>query len=107
VSLFAFGRSIKLTATGPSGLVAMKNLKEEGFNVTGFDRNSYVGGLWQFTAENQTSVMETTIVNISRERVGLVQMKRFLTLILTTTRVASLISHLAMVSEFMSAKNIW
>src|SRR4051794_25643326 len=54
---------------GPAGLVAVKNLAEEGFQVTGFDRNSYVGGLWQYNEADQTSVMETTVVNISRERV--------------------------------------
>lgn len=31
----------------------MKNLLEEGFNVTGFDRNSYVGGLWHYNEENK------------------------------------------------------
>ncbi|CAN9370583.1 unnamed protein product [Alternaria alternata] len=53
---------------GPAGLVALKNLREEGFHATGFDRNEYVGGLWQYSAKEQTSVMETTRVNISKER---------------------------------------
>ncbi|KIW29533.1 uncharacterized protein PV07_05346 [Cladophialophora immunda] len=57
-----------LFAVGAFGLVALKNLREEGFNATGFDRNSYLGGLWQFTEEDQTSVLESTIVNISKER---------------------------------------
>ncbi|RAR12845.1 dimethylaniline monooxygenase 2 [Stemphylium lycopersici] len=48
--------------------LALKNLREEGFNATGFDRNSYVGGLWQYSTQEQTSVMETTVVNISKER---------------------------------------
>ncbi|KIW92663.1 uncharacterized protein Z519_06510 [Cladophialophora bantiana CBS 173.52] len=50
------------------GLVALKNLREEGFNATGFDKNLYVGGLRQFTEKDQTSVLEFTIVNISKER---------------------------------------
>lgn len=99
VSLFVVLQNFKLTATGPSGLVAVKNLKEEGFNVTGFDRNSYIGGLWQFTAENQTSVMETTVVNISRERVGFSKIHTCLEWLLTKIRVALLIIHLVMVSE--------
>jgi dimethylaniline monooxygenase (N-oxide forming) len=37
--------------------VAVKNLTEEGFDVTGFDRNSYVGGLWHYTEEDKTSVL--------------------------------------------------
>lgn len=62
------GNSI-LIKVGPAGLVALKNLIEEGFDATGFDRNSYVGGLWNYTAEDRTSVMTTTVVNISKERV--------------------------------------
>lgn len=58
-----------LTSIGPAGLVAVKNLIEEGYDVTGFDRNSYLGGLWQYNEADQTSVMQTTVVNISKERV--------------------------------------
>jgi dimethylaniline monooxygenase (N-oxide forming) len=36
------------------GIVAVKNLLEEGFNVTGFERSSYVGGLWHFTEDPET-----------------------------------------------------
>jgi dimethylaniline monooxygenase (N-oxide forming) len=46
----------------------LKNLREEGFHATGFDRNDYIGGLWQYSEKEQTSVMETTRVNISKER---------------------------------------
>lgn len=42
---------------GVMGLVAVKNLTEEGFDVTGFDRNDYVGGLWHYTDEDKTSVL--------------------------------------------------
>ncbi|RMZ67375.1 dimethylaniline monooxygenase 2 [Pyrenophora seminiperda CCB06] len=58
----------KLTYKGPAGLVALKNLRDEGFSVTGFDRNSYIGGLWQYSANDHTSVLQTTMVNISKER---------------------------------------
>lgn len=41
------------------GIVAVKNLREEGFDVTGFERSSYVGGLWHFTEDEETlSVLE-------------------------------------------------
>jgi hypothetical protein len=43
---------------GPLGIVAIKNLLEEGFEVTGFERNSYVGGLWQYTEDGKTSVLK-------------------------------------------------
>jgi dimethylaniline monooxygenase (N-oxide forming) len=62
---------IAVIGLGAAGLVALKNLKEEGFNVTGFERNSYIGGLWKYSENDQTSVLNTTVVNISKERVGL------------------------------------
>lgn len=41
------------------GIVAVKNLREEGFDVTGFERSSYLGGLWRFTEDEETlSVLE-------------------------------------------------
>lgn len=46
-----------LTVVGAIGLVAVKNLLEEGFDVTGFDSNAYVGGLWRFTEDDKTSVL--------------------------------------------------
>lgn len=39
---------------GALGLVAMKNLLEAGFEVTGFDKNAYVGGLWNYTEHDTT-----------------------------------------------------
>jgi dimethylaniline monooxygenase (N-oxide forming) len=59
----------KLTAKGAAGLAALKNLTEEGFKVTGYDRNPYVGGLWKYTEDDKTSVLQSTMVNISKERV--------------------------------------
>jgi dimethylaniline monooxygenase (N-oxide forming) len=56
---------------GAAGLVALKNLKEEGFDVTGYERNAYIGGLWRYSEGSQTSVLNTTVVNISKERVNL------------------------------------
>lgn len=41
------------------GIAAVKNLIEEGFEVTGFDKSTYYGGLWHFTEDKQTlSVLE-------------------------------------------------
>lgn len=36
---------------GALGLVAMKNLLEVGFNVVGFDKHPYVGGLWNYNEQ--------------------------------------------------------
>ncbi|KAH7390983.1 dimethylaniline monooxygenase 2 [Phaeosphaeria sp. MPI-PUGE-AT-0046c] len=53
---------------GAGGLVSLKNLKEQGFDVTGFERSSYIGGLWRYSDSDQLSVLSTTVVNISKER---------------------------------------
>lgn len=40
--------------------MTVKNLLEEGFRVTGFDRSAYVGGLWHFSEDPETlSVLES------------------------------------------------
>lgn len=65
--------TVAVIGAGPAGLVALKNLLEEGFDATGFDKNPYVGGLWQYTEEDKTSVLPTTVVNISKERVRYVR----------------------------------
>jgi len=57
-----------LSSKGALGLVTLKNLVEEGFDVVGFERNSYIGGLWQYTEQRQTSVLKSTVVNVSKER---------------------------------------
>lgn len=44
---------------GALGLVAMKNMLEEGFRVTAFDRNPYVGGLWHYNEGGNISVLES------------------------------------------------
>jgi hypothetical protein len=44
---------------GVAGLTALKNLLEQGFDVTGFEKNDYVGGLWQYNEDpNQTTVLK-------------------------------------------------
>lgn len=63
--------TVAVIGAGPAGLVALKNLLEGGFEATGFEKNSYVGGLWQYTTQDKTSVLSTTVVNISKERVRL------------------------------------
>lgn len=54
--------------TGPLGLLAAKNLKEQGFDVTAFERRGYLGGLWKHTTENIISVNPNTVFNSSRYR---------------------------------------
>jgi dimethylaniline monooxygenase (N-oxide forming) len=50
-------------STGVLGLVTLKNLLEEGFDATAFEKNEYVGGLWRFTEdENVTSVTRGRVI---------------------------------------------
>ncbi|RJE19620.1 Flavin-binding monooxygenase [Aspergillus sclerotialis] len=51
--------TVAVIGLGALGLVAMKNLLEVGFDVTGFDKRPYVGGLWQYTEESALSVLES------------------------------------------------
>jgi dimethylaniline monooxygenase (N-oxide forming) len=60
--------TVAVIGLGAAGLVALKNLKEQGFDVTGFERNNYIGGLWKYAEDDRTSVLTTTVVNISKER---------------------------------------
>ena len=60
--------SVAVIGLGAQGLVTVKNLLEQGFRVTGFDRNAYIGGIWHFSKEHHVSALPTTFVNISRER---------------------------------------
>ncbi|CAI4215535.1 unnamed protein product [Parascedosporium putredinis] len=60
--------TVAVIGLGAFGLVATKNLVEEGFDVTAFDRNPYIGGLWRYTTDNRTSVLPSTVANVSKER---------------------------------------
>ncbi|KAL5086630.1 hypothetical protein Trisim1_008882 [Trichoderma cf. simile WF8] len=60
---------VAVVGLGAMGIVAVKNLLEEGFDVVGFERSNYVGGLWHFTEDEETlSIIESTTVNVSIDR---------------------------------------
>jgi dimethylaniline monooxygenase (N-oxide forming) len=58
---------VAVVGLGAQGLVTVKNLLEQGFKVTGFERNDYLGGIWHHSAKNNVSALSSTVVNISRE----------------------------------------
>jgi dimethylaniline monooxygenase (N-oxide forming) len=58
---------IAVIGLGACGLVTLKNLLEAGFDASGFDRNNYTGGLWKFSPENKTTVLKTTVANLSKQ----------------------------------------
>jgi dimethylaniline monooxygenase (N-oxide forming) len=60
-------RRVAIIGAGPLGLIATKNLVEENFEVTTFERNEDVGGLWRANPNTeQTCVLPTTITNTSK-----------------------------------------
>ncbi|KAK3117552.1 hypothetical protein LTR53_000978 [Teratosphaeriaceae sp. CCFEE 6253] len=60
--------TVAVIGLGAHGLVALKNLLEEDFDATGFDRNAYVSGIWHASLDEKLSSLPTTVVNVSRER---------------------------------------
>jgi dimethylaniline monooxygenase (N-oxide forming) len=59
---------IAVIGAGPLGLVALKTLREDGFDALGFESRPYVGGLWKYSKDSSLSVAESTIFNSSRYR---------------------------------------
>lgn len=68
------GPRVVVIGAGPLGLMAIKNLLEEGFDdVTCFEARPYVGGLWNYSdgdssSSSGLSVSEDTVFNSSRFR---------------------------------------
>ena len=61
------GMRVGIIGAGPLGLVAAKNLTEEGFEVTAFERAESVGGLWLPSTDRQrTCVQPNTVANTSK-----------------------------------------
>lgn len=60
-------KKICVIGAGPSGITAIKNIVEAGFNVKAFDFNSDVGGNWIYDEnESHSSVFETTHIISSK-----------------------------------------
>jgi len=60
-------KRICVIGAGPSGITAIKNIAEAGFNIKAFDINSDVGGNWIYNEnESHSSVFETTHIISSK-----------------------------------------
>ncbi|KAH7028754.1 flavin-binding monooxygenase-like-domain-containing protein [Microdochium trichocladiopsis] len=60
------GNRVCVLGGGPLGLVATKNLAEQGMHVTTFEKGSKVGGIWTIR-DGQLSVLPTTTKNTSKQ----------------------------------------
>jgi dimethylaniline monooxygenase (N-oxide forming) len=57
-----------VVGSGPLGLVAAKNLREQGLDVTIFTRDEHIGGLWHFSNDkSKTTALTQTSFNTSGE----------------------------------------
>ncbi|WP_299245647.1 NAD(P)-binding domain-containing protein [uncultured Aquimarina sp.] len=60
-------RRICIIGAGPSGITALKNLKDKNLEVVVYDRNKEVGGNWIFSEDiSHSSVFETTHIISSK-----------------------------------------
>lgn len=62
---------VAVIGAGPCGLVALKTLKEDGFDVILYERRDYVGGLWKYSTDDSISVADNTEFNSSKFRSAL------------------------------------
>jgi cation diffusion facilitator CzcD-associated flavoprotein CzcO len=67
------GNRVAVVGTGVLGLVALKNLKEQGLDVIAFERNDHIGGTWHISGKlGQTTAMSMTTTNTSKQGVRLI-----------------------------------
>lgn len=60
--------TVAVVGLGACGLVTLKNMREAGFDATGYESNNYIGGLWEHTEEpDKTSILKTTVANLSKQ----------------------------------------
>ncbi|KAG8169533.1 hypothetical protein KVR01_000278 [Diaporthe batatas] len=62
------GSKVCVIGAGPLGLMAVKNMKEAGLDVTCFEARSWIGGIWKYSDDESLSVASTTIFNSSKYR---------------------------------------
>ncbi|KAH7383016.1 flavin monooxygenase-like protein [Cadophora sp. MPI-SDFR-AT-0126] len=59
--------NVAVIGAGPAGLANLKNLKDEGFNVTVYEKRDNVGGVWAYSDDPlTTSTLPATVSNVSK-----------------------------------------
>ena len=64
-------KDVCVIGTGVLGLLAIKNLKEQGLQPTAFEQNEFVGGNWHVSERDQTTATEGTTLNTSTQVVSI------------------------------------
>jgi dimethylaniline monooxygenase (N-oxide forming) len=62
---------VAVVGGGPFGLMALKNLVEDGFDVTLLESRDWVGGLWRPSKDDLLSAAENTRFNTSKYRMAI------------------------------------
>jgi dimethylaniline monooxygenase (N-oxide forming) len=62
--------TVAVVGGGPFGLMALKNLVDDGFDVTLLESRPYVGGLWRPSNDDSISAAENTRFNTSKYRMA-------------------------------------
>ena len=62
---------VAVIGAGPLGLMALKNFKDDGFEVKSFEKRGYIGGLWKPSGDSSLSVVPGTVFNTSRFRAAI------------------------------------
>ncbi|KAF3768753.1 FAD/NAD(P)-binding domain-containing protein [Cryphonectria parasitica EP155] len=63
--------TVAVVGAGPCGLSMLKQLREDGFSVTGFERRERVGGLWAYSEDpSHTTALPRTVANLSKYTCG-------------------------------------
>lgn len=72
------GRDVCIVGAGMIGLLATKNLKEQGFSLTAFTKDDYIGGLWRVSEDpTKTTATAQTLYNSSKEVVSVANERQF------------------------------
>lgn len=62
------GSDVCVVGAGPLGLLALKNLREQGLDAIALERHEYIGGTWHASQNiEQTTAMEYTTANTSKQ----------------------------------------
>ncbi|KAH8674134.1 putative dimethylaniline monooxygenase [Xylariales sp. PMI_506] len=65
-------QTVAVIGAGSSGLSMLKTLREDGFQVTCYERRAQVGGLWAYSPDKSiTTALQSTTANISKYTCGM------------------------------------
>lgn len=67
--LFGSKHIVDVRRSGPTGLSMLKTLREDGFDVTCYERRGQVGGLWAYTDDRSMTTALPGILSLATSHV--------------------------------------